>query len=561
MILEIYMKNCALVEELRLTIDKNLNILTGETGSGKSIIIDALGLCLGNKYDKSFLRKGTDKGFVETVFYSENENLKRIMSENDIDMEDGIITIARVIYSDGKSTARVNGRTVKLSLLKEIVSYLIDVHGQHQNQLLFDPSRHLKFIDAFAGETIVDAKMEYKELYSEYSKVKSELLRLNDNKDEMEIQREIDLLKFQIDEIEAANLNPEEYEELIQKRDVFRNSEKIFNNLNVSYEAIHNSEINAIDIVGRVVSELSSIASFDKKIGDIYNEVERIMYELQDLSGEIRDYKDSINFEPYELEQIEIRLNDINNLRRKYGDTIEDIFNFHEKISKRLYDILNRDEEKERLKEKLESIEKELYKKSEVLTEIRKEQAEKMAALLIEELDSMDMKNVRFCTEFSDRYFTAEGRDFAEFMISFNVGEDLRPISKVASGGEISRFMLAFKTILADTDEIETLVFDEIDTGISGIAAQNVGEKLSDIATKKQIICITHLPQIAANADTHYCIEKKTDGERTFTVVEKLDADGRKREISRLISGKQITEKTIEHAKEILSLAEEYKCR
>ena len=338
------MKNCALVEELRLTIDKNLNILTGETGSGKSIIIDALGLCLGNKYDKSFLRKGTDKGFVETVFYSENENLKRIMSENDIDMEDGIITIARVIYSDGKSTARVNGRTVKLSLLKEIVSYLIDVHGQHQNQLLFDPSRHLKFIDAFAGETIVDAKMEYKELYSEYSKVKSELLRLNDNKDEMEIQREIDLLKFQIDEIEAANLNPEEYEELIQKRDVFRNSEKIFNNLNVSYEAIHNSEINAIDIVGRVVSELSSIASFDKKIGDIYNEVERIMYELQDLSGEIRDYKDSINFEPYELEQIEIRLNDINNLRRKYGDTIEDIFNFHEKISKRLYDILNGDE-------------------------------------------------------------------------------------------------------------------------------------------------------------------------------------------------------------------------
>lgn len=555
------MKNCALVEELRLTIDKNLNILTGETGSGKSIIIDALGLCLGNKYDKSFLRKGTDKGFVETVFYSENENLKRIMSENDIDMEDGIITIARVIYSDGKSTARVNGRTVKLSLLKEIVSYLIDVHGQHQNQLLFDPSRHLKFIDAFAGETIVDEKMDYKELYSEYSKVKSELLRLNDNKDEMEIQREIDLLKFQIDEIEAANLNPEEYEELIQKRDVFRNSEKIFNNLNVSYEAIHNSEINAIDIVGRVVSELSSIASFDKKIGDIYNEVERIMYELQDLSGEIRDYKDSINFEPYELEQIEIRLNDINNLRRKYGDTIEDIFDFHEKISKRLYDILNRDEEKERLKEKLESIEKELYKKSEVLTEIRKEQAEKMAALLIEELDSMDMKNVRFCTEFTDRDFTAEGRDFAEFMISFNVGEDLRPISKVASGGEISRFMLAFKTILADTDEIETLVFDEIDTGISGIAAQNVGEKLSDIATKKQIICITHLPQIAANADTHYCIEKKTDGERTFTIVEKLDADGRKREISRLISGKQITEKTIEHAKEILSLAEEYKCR
>lgn len=559
MILEIYMKNCALVEELRLTIDKNLNILTGETGSGKSIIIDALGLCLGNKYDKSFLRKGTDKGLVETVFYSNNENLKRLMLDNDIDIEDGIVTIARVIYSDGKSTARVNGRTVKLTLLKEIVSHLIDVHGQHQNQLLFDPIRHLKFIDAFAGEKILEAKKDYKETYSDYSKIKSELSRLNDNKDEMEIQREIDLLKFQIDEIDSANLNESEYEELIQKRDIFRNSEKIFNNLNVAYEAIHNSDINAIDIVGRVVSELTSVSSFDKKIENICNEVERIMYELQDLSGEIRDYKDSINFEPYELEQIEIRLNDINNLRRKYGDTIEDIFKFHEKISKRLYDILNRDEEKERLKEELKIVEDNLYKKAEILTNIRKEESEKMSELLIKELDSMDMKNVRFSTNFEDRDFNQEGRDFAEFMISFNIGEDLKPISKVASGGEISRFMLAFKTILADTDEIETLVFDEIDAGISGIAAQNVGEKLSDIATKKQIICITHLPQIAANADTHYCIEKKTDGERTFTTVKKLDYEGRKSEISRLISGKQITEKTIEHAKEILSLAKEYK--
>lgn len=559
LILEIYMKNCALVEELRLTIDKNLNILTGETGSGKSIIIDALGLCLGNKYDKSFLRKGTDKGFVETVFYSENENLKRIMSENDIDMEDGIITITRVIYSDGKSTARVNGRTVKLTALREIVSYLIDVHGQHQNQLLFDPSRHIKFIDDFAGDKITEAKKAYKEVYSEYSRIKSALYSLNDNKDEMEIQREIDLLKFQIEEIESANLSIEEYDELIKKRDVFRNSEKIFNNLNVSYEALHNSDINAIDILGRAVSELSSISAFDSKIANIYNEIERIMYELQDLSGEIRDYKDSINFEPYELEQIEIRLNDINNLRRKYGNTIEDIFKFHENISKRLYDILNRDEEKERLKEELDIVEKELFKKSEVLTKIRKKEAKNMAELLIEELESMDMKNVSFATEFEDRDFTPEGRDFAEFMISFNIGEDLKSISKVASGGEISRFMLAFKTILADTDEIETLVFDEIDTGISGIAAQNVGEKLSDIATKKQIICITHLPQIAANADTHYCIEKKTDGERTFTIVEKLNNEGRKREISRLISGKQITEKTIEHAEEILDLAEKYK--
>lgn len=553
------MKNCALVEELRLNIDKKLNILTGETGSGKSIIIDAIGLCLGNKYDKSFLRKGTDKGFVETIFYSENNNLKKVMDENDIDMEDGIVTITRVIYSDGKSTARVNGRTIKLALLKEIVSHLIDVHGQHQNQLLFDPNRHLTFIDSFAGDKIYNAKEEYKDLYNKYSKVKMELLKLNDNKDEMEIQREIDLLKFQINEIESANLSENEYEELIKNREVFRNSEKIFNSLNISYEAIHNGEVNAIDIIGRIVSELSSVSSYDNKIETIYNDMERIMYELQDLSGEIRNYKDNINFEPYELEEIEVRLDEINNLRRKYGDTIDDIFKFYEKISKRLYDILNRDEEKERLKEELISIEKELDVKANILTEIRKKEAEEMGKLLIQELNSMDMKNVSFSTEFSEKDFSSEGKDSVEFMVSFNIGEDLKPISKVASGGEISRFMLAFKTILADTDEIDTLIFDEIDTGISGIAAQNVGEKLSDIANKKQIICITHLPQIAANADTHYCIEKKNDGERTFTTVEKLDDEGKKNEISRLISGKQVTEKTIEHAKEILALSEEYK--
>lgn len=553
------MKNCALVEELRLTIDKNLNILTGETGSGKSIIIDAIGLCLGNKYDKSFLRKGTEKGFVETVFYSDNNNLKKIMKENDIDMEDGIITITRVIYSDGKSTARVNGRTVKLSLLKEIVSYLIDIHGQHQNQLLFDPSRHLTFIDSFAGENIFYAKKDYKDLYDEYSKKKSELSRLNDNKDEMEIQREIDLLKFQINEIDSANLTQDEYDELLKKREVFRNSEKIYNSLNISYEAIHNNDVNAIDIIGRIVSELSSVSSFDDRIEAIYNDIERIMYELQDLSGDIRNYKDNINFEPYELEEIEIRLDEINNLRRKYGNTIDEIFEFYDKISKRLYDILNRDEEKERLKSELKSIEIKLNEKAEILTDIRKKEAEKMSNLLIKELESMDMKNVAFSTEFTEKDFSHDGKDSIEFMVSFNIGEDLRPISKVASGGEISRFMLAFKTILADSDEIDTLVFDEIDTGISGIAAQNVGEKLSDIATKKQIICITHLPQIAANADTHYCIEKKSDGERTFTIVERLDDEGKKKEISRLISGKQVTEKTIEHAKEILTLSKEYK--
>ncbi|HBF0379719.1 TPA: DNA repair protein RecN [Clostridioides difficile] len=556
MILELYMKNCALVEELRLNIDKNLNILTGETGSGKSIIIDALGLCLGDKYDRSFLRKGTDKGLVEAVFFSDNRYLKKILEENDISMEDdNLLVITRLIYSDGKSTARVNGRTVKVSLLKEIASTLIDIHGQHQNQALFNKDTHLKFLDLFGENELEEFKIAYKKVYHKYSEVKKVLNCLTENKDEMQIQREIDLLRFQINEIEAANLNKNEYEDLLKQREVYRNSEKIYNNLNSSYSKLHNGEYNVIDLIGLASKELNDISKYDSVLSEYSDTVERIMYELQDISGEIRNYKDNIDFEPYELEQIELRIDEINNLRRKYGDSIDDIFEYYGKIKDRLDEILNRDERVEQLRSKLMNIEEDLKIKASKLTKARIEVATTLEKILLDELKSLNMKNVMFKVNFEKGPFTLDGVDDIEFMISFNLGEDIKPIYKVASGGEMSRFMLAFKTILADIDDIDTLVFDEIDTGISGIAAQIVGEKLSDIAKKKQIICITHLPQIAANADTHYCIEKDTSNNRTFTNVSKLNESQRKNEIARLIAGNNITEKTIEHASEIIELA------
>ncbi|KAK2264394.1 DNA repair protein RecN [Clostridioides difficile] len=556
MILELYMKNCALVEELRLNIDKNLNILTGETGSGKSIIIDALGLCLGDKYDRSFLRKGTDKGLVEAVFFSDNRYLKKILEENDISMEDdNLLVITRLIYSDGKSTARVNGRTVKVSLLKEIASTLIDIHGQHQNQALFNKDTHLKFLDLFGENELEEFKIAYKNVYNKYSEVKKALNCLTENKDEMQIQREIDLLRFQINEIEAANLNKNEYEDLLKQREVYRNSEKIYNNLNSSYSKLHNGEYNVIDLIGLASKELNDISKYDSVLSEYSDTVERIMYELQDISGEIRNYKDNIDFEPYELEQIELRIDEINNLRRKYGDSIDDIFEYYGKIKDRLDEILNRDERVEQLRSKLMNIEEDLKIKASKLTKARIEVATTLEKILLDELKSLNMKNVMFKVNFEKGPFTLDGVDDIEFMISFNLGEDIKPIYKVASGGEMSRFMLAFKTILADIDDIDTLVFDEIDTGISGIAAQIVGEKLSDIAKKKQIICITHLPQIAANADTHYCIEKDTSNNRTFTNVSKLNESQRKNEIARLIAGNNITEKTIEHASEIIELA------
>lgn len=556
MILELYMKNCALVEELRLDIDKNLNILTGETGSGKSIIIDALGLCLGDKYDRSFLRKGTEKGLVEAVFLSDNIYLKKILDENGISIEDdNLLVITRLIYSDGKSTARINGRTVKVSLLREIASTLIDIHGQHQNQALFNKDTHLKFLDLFGENELEKFKVAYKKVYNKYSEVKKALNCLTENKDEMQIQREIDLLKFQINEIEVANLNKNEYEDLLKQREVYRNSEKIYNNLNLSYSKLHNGEYNVIDLIGLASKELNDISKYDSVLSEYSDTVERIMYELQDISSDIRNYKENIDFEPYELEQIELRIDEINNLRRKYGDSIDDIFEYYEKIKDRLDEILNRDERVEQLKSQLMNVEEDLKIKANKLTKARTEVATTLEKILLDELKSLNMKNVMFKVNFEEGPFTLNGIDDIEFMISFNLGEDIKPIYKVASGGEMSRFMLAFKTILADIDDIDTLVFDEIDTGISGIAAQIVGEKLSDIAKKKQIICITHLPQIAANADTHYCIEKDTSNNRTFTNVSKLNQSQRKNEIARLIAGNNITEKTIEHASEIIEMA------
>ena len=557
MVLELYMKNCALVEELRLSIDKNLNILTGETGSGKSIIIDALGLSLGEKYDRSFLRKGTEKGLVEAVFYSENDNLKKILDKNGLELdEDNLLVVTRVIYSDGKSVARINGRTVKMSLLKEIASTLIDVHGQHQNQALFNKETHLEFLDLFGEVDLQPFKKSYREIYDKYSEVKRSLNILTENKDDMQIQREIDLLKFQLNEIDSARLSKDEYDDLLRQRDVYRNSEKIFNNLNSSYQNLYEGSVNAVDLIGNAVKELSTISQYDKSLEDYNNDIERIMYELQDISRDIRNYKDSIDFQPYELEQIEARVDEINSLRRKYGESIEDIFKYYDKTKARLDEILNRDERVEQLKSEIVKLEKELKIQADILTNERKKIANNLEEVLLIELKSLDMKNVVFKVNFEQSTFNQSGQDDVEFMISFNLGEDIKPIYKVASGGEMSRFMLAFKTILADIDGIDTLVFDEIDTGISGIAAQIVGEKLSNIGKKKQIICITHLPQIAANADTHYCIEKSTANNRTFTTIKKLDHNQKRDEIARLIAGSNITEKTIEHASEIIELAQ-----
>lgn len=484
MIYELYIKNCALVEELRVNFGEKLNILTGETGSGKSIILEALNLCLGGKFDRTFIRKGCDFGEVEVLFFSYNKKFCAMMKELDIDMEDdNSVIVSRKLFKDGKSTTKVNGKNLKVGDLKKLMSLIVDMHGQHQNQALYNKDNHIEFVDLYGKEKILKPLDYYKKTYREYNDIKREIFRINDNKTEKEVQREKDLLKFQIDEIEKSKLNEEEYKELIIRKDVFVNSEKIYKSLTEAYGLISSGDFNALDFIGKGVSLISGVSKYDKKISDISESVEGLMYELEDISSSIRNYLDSIEFEPYVLDEIQERLDVYNTMKRKYGDSVEEILTYLEKIRGRLNDIENRDEKLLVLQTKLNKKYNELCDAGSKLTFARQDVSCKLEQQLLLELKSLNMKNTKFKVNFNKIDYNENGCDDIEFYVSFNLGEDLNPLYKVASGGEMSRFMLAFKSILSDVDKIESLVFDEIDSGISGRAAQIVGEKLSEISS------------------------------------------------------------------------------
>ena len=560
MIYELYIKNCALIEELRVNFGKNLNILTGETGSGKSIILDALNLCMGGKFDRTYIRRGEDFGEVETVVFSNNSRFLGMLGELNIPIdEDNMAIVNRKLYNDGKTITKINGKNVKVSDLKTIMATIVDIHGQHQNQALYNKENHIDFLDLYGKDKIKKVFDEYKICYDEYNDIKRQILKLNDNKSDREVQRELDLLRFQINEIESANLDEEEYNNLKSKKEIYENGEKIYNSLKEVYGYLHDSQFNAEDQLGNSANILSSVSKFDTELEKLEENMNNILYEIQDISNTVRNYIDNIDFRPYMLEEIQERLDVINNMRRKYGDSISEILSFYDVITSRVNDIENREEKNNKLQTMLSEKKKELEKKADSLSNARHELALKLERNLLDELYSLNMKNTKFKVSFKKSDFTEKGNDDIEFLVSFNLGEDMNPLYKVASGGEMSRFMLGFKSILADVDKIESLIFDEIDTGISGRAAQTVGEKLSAISKNKQIICITHLPQIASFADEHYYIEKNVDKERTFTSITKLDREFKKNEIARLISGSRITEKTVEHADEILEIAKESK--
>lgn len=559
MIKELYMKNCALIEELRVDFGSKLNILTGETGSGKSIVLEGLNLCLGGKYDRSFLRKDCDRGLVELLIYTDNQKVEDLLNEYYIPYSDKELLVSRSIFEDGKSTTKLNGRSIRLADLRTIMMTIVDIHSQHQNQALYNRDVHLEFLDLYGKDSLKDIKSKYDASYKKYTDIKSKILELNDNMTERELEREVDLLKYQIDEIEKANLDVDEYEILKVKYKKYSNQDKINTAILTSYDLLKSGDLGVEDRIGKSLSALGPVADYDIVLEDFVEGLENIMYQLEDLDASMRSYIDKNEYNPQILEEIQLRMDFINTMKRKYGDKIEDILDYKIEMKQRLYNIENREERKLALLKEQEKIEADLEEIGGELTHSRMKVANLLEESLLKELESLNMKNTKFKVIFNKVGYTSSGCDDVEYYVSFNLGENLNPLNKVASGGEMSRFMLAFKKILSDVDKMETMIFDEIDTGISGRAAQVVGEKLAEMARYKQLICITHLPQIAAFADDHYYIEKNVENKRTFTSIRNLSYQDRQEEIARLISGKIITEKTLEHSHEMIELAKKTK--
>ncbi len=565
MLLQLDIRNIALIDKLSLEIAPGLNILTGETGAGKSIIIDSINAILGERVNKDIIRNGKDKALIEAVFDYDNTYISDILEQMGIQAEDGSLIISREISLSGKNTCRINGRLVNVATLKQVGQLLIDIHGQHDNQSLLKTETHIELLDAFGGEIIEKYKAEYLDAFGRYKAAKSKIQGLLGDKGE--IARRIDMLKFQIDEIKNAKLKKGEDESLSKKRQILANSEKIMTSIITSYGLLNedNNGKSAMYNLNKALQELTNISKYDEEIIQISEKLESVIYQLEDICGDILEKRDGAEFDPEELSRIDERIDIITRLKRKYGFTIDEVIEFYEKSKNEYNELLQSERLIEELNELLASIVQELSVSSKKLHQERQKAAQILEKNITKELENLEMKNSEFKVNLTynenDANFTKNGLNTAEFLISSNIGEPLKPLSKIASGGEMSRIMLAIKTILANVDSIPTLIFDEIDTGISGKAAQKVGEKLSYISKNHQVLCVTHLSQLACMADNHLFIEKNSNSENTFTSVRSLDQKGKIEEIARIIGGSEITTLAIKHAEELINAAEIFKSK
>jgi len=553
MLQNLHVKNLALIDEIEVDFSEGLNILTGETGAGKSIILGSINLALGGKYSADMLREGAQYGLVELTFDIQNEKTCKKLQDLDIYPEEKQLVISRRLM-EGRSVCRINGETVTLTKLKEAASILIDIHGQHEHQSLLYKKNHLILLDDFSRE-VAPLKKDVKEAYRIYRKLQKELKEADT--DEAERLKELSFLQFEIEEIQNANLSENEVQNLEESYRQMLIGKRISENLDEAYTFTSgNNSSSASELIGRAVRALSGASSQDERCAELYGQISEVENLLEDFNREIRNYIDEVSFSAEEFYEIENRLNEINHLKAKYGNTIADIERYCEEKEKRLNILKDYDSYLNDLRISIHKAENALKEKSAALSKIRKTEALKLQKQIQEGLLDLNFLEVRFEIQFKETSdYTADGTDDVEFMISMNPGQPLRSLVEVASGGELSRIMLAIKSVMADKDEMETLIFDEIDVGISGRTAQKVSEKMGHIGKNHQVICITHLAQIAAMADAHYEIKKAVVNNITTTNINRLNEEQSVVELARILGGAEITDTVIENAREMKNLA------
>lgn len=560
MLQNLYVRNIALIDEVSIDFSDQLNILTGETGAGKSILIGSINIALGHRSSKDLVRKGEDKGMVELVFHLEDQLITKVEELGIQVDEDALVVINRTIYSKGRSQSRVNGQTVNNSLLRHLASLLIDIHGQHEHQSLLDEQKHIDLLDLFCKEELQPINKVYDEKLKAYYDIEKRYKSLCVSNEEKE--RRISMLEHEIKEIEDAHLRTGEEDELLAKRKKLMYSKRLFEGAN---EVYHNMSggMDSPDVLSMVqsgVNTLRELVQYDESLQSVLDNLNNASIWLEDVSREVRDYVDHMEHDDHDLFDIEMRLDTINKMKRKYGNSVEKVLEYYEKASLELKQMLDIEEQRRTIKLALDVEKKAIEKLCEKIHKVRLNTSEMLTAKIEEQLSTLQFNYTKFVIDVRKRQsFNEKGMDDVQFLISTNIGEDVKPLSHVASGGEMSRIMLALKTVLAEIDEIPTLIFDEIDAGISGRTAQKVAEKLNRITGYRQVLCITHLPQIAAMADTHLLIEKSSDHMKTTTNVREIVNKEVLNEMARLLSGASVTKTTLDNAHEIIEQANKIK--
>lgn len=543
----LHIENIAVIECADISFDAGFNVLTGETGAGKSIVIDAISAILGERAYRDMIRTGADKASVRGVFTDVPE--LSWFEENGVPYDPEVV-VHREIYLDGKNICRVNGVLVTVSILRKLGIQLINIHGQHDSASLFDENNHLVFLDSYAENE--ELRNTYAVCFEQVNSLRKEIQRMD--MDEGKKLRRMETLRYQIEEISKAELEIDEDIQLEERRKLLQNSEKLSDGIQSAVAALYGDDDTdgAASLLADAEREISRLSRYTDSYESLRERIADLMYQVQDVAEEVRDIRDDLNYSPDELERIESRLDIIHRLKRKYGGSCEEILAYFENAKNELDEIEFADDTIDRLKKKLAKAEKEAMESALSLRENRKAFAKQLSQQILSELAQLDMPRVQFSCEFTETELTPNGVDSVAFYMSANAGEALKPLNKVASGGELARIMLAMKNVLAEQDQVATLIFDEVDTGVSGRAAQKVAEKLRSVSETKQVLCVTHLPQLAALASTHFLIDKHEKGGRTYTTVTPLNLEGRKQELARIIGGSSITETTLRSAEEML---------